>query len=134
MKETNKKLFLLFLVIAIFGFGEGFFYNFEELWFKDNNLTIKTISIITSLCSLVSVLFIFLFSNLIQRHRLKRFVSILLFTKSLTLIFLFFLNHSGNAFLIKFFALIEGTIDTEITVCLYPLLSLVKTDDKLYSK
>ena len=100
MKETNKKLFLLFLVIAIFGFGEGFFYNFLELWMQDNNLSVKTVSTILSLCSLIAVLSIFLFSNVIKKQHLKKFVSILLLLKAAILFLLFFLNHTGQSFFI----------------------------------
>ncbi len=124
----------IFIVLVLFGFGEGIFYNFLELWMQDNALSVKTVSTIFSLCSLIAVLFIFLFSNYIRKHHLKRFVSILLFLKAILLLLLFFLNHTGLSFFIKFFIMLERAIDTEITVCIYPLMSLVKMDDKTYGK
>ena len=130
----KKELRNIFIVLILFGFGEGFFYNFLELWMQDNNLSVKTVSTILSLCSLIAVLSIFLFSNVIKKQHLKKFVSILLLLKAVILFLLFFLNHTGQSFFIKFFILLERAIDTEITVCIYPLMSLVKMDDKTYGK
>ncbi len=130
----KKELKRIFFVLILFALGEGLFYNFLELWMQDNNLSVKTVSTIFSLCSLIAVLCIFLFSNLIKKHTLKKFVSILLLSKSLILLLLFFLNHTGQSFFIKFFVLLERAIDTEITVSIYPLMSLVKMDDRTFGK
>ena len=131
MKKDLRKIFI---VLILFALGEGLFYNFLELWMQDNNLSVKTVSTIFSICSLIAVLSIFLFSNLIKKHHLKGFVSLLILLKSIILLLLFFLNHSGLSFFIKFFILLERAIDTEICVCIYPLMSLIKMDDKTYGK
>ena len=74
-KEVKK----LFLVLAFFALSGGLFYNFQELWMADNWLSIKTISTVLSLCSLITVSTIFLCSNLIKQKQIKKFCSILLF-------------------------------------------------------
>lgn len=130
----KKDIIKLFAVIALYALSGGMFYSFEELWMIDNMLSIRTVGIVFSLCSVVSVSLIFLCSNLIRQKYLKKFVLFLLMLKSLLLISLFMLNGSGYSVLIKFIVIIEYAIDSEIFACFYPLLSMIKKDDKIYAR
>ncbi len=130
----KKDIIKLFAVIALYALSGGMFYSFEELWMIDNMLSIRTVGIVFSLCSVVSVSLIFLCSNLIRQKYLKKFVLFLLMLKSLLLISLFMLNGSGYSVLIKFIVIIEYAIDSEIFTCFYPLLSMIKKDDKIYAR
>lgn len=130
----KKDIIKLFAVIALYALSGGMFYSFEELWMIDNMLSIKTVGIVFSLCSVVSVSLIFLCSNLIRQKYLKKFVLFLLMLKSLLLLSLFMLNGSGYSVLIKFIIIIEYAIDSEIFACFYPLLSMIKKDDKIYAR
>lgn len=130
----KKDIIKLFAVIALYALSGGMFYSFEELWMIDNMLSIRTVGIVFSLCSVVSVSLIFLCSNLIRQKYLKKFVLFLLMLKSLLLLSLFMLNGSGYSVLIKFIIIIEYAIDSEIFACFYPLLSMIKKDDKIYAR
>lgn len=131
MKGDTKKLFV---VLGLFAFAGGLFYNFQELWMAENNLSIKTIGIIFSLCSLITVSIIFLCSNLIKQTKVKKFCSILLFIKSIIIFALFFLHESGYNVLIKLLIMLDYAIDTEIYACIYPMISTIEKNDRLYAK
>lgn len=128
-KEAKK----IFIVLGLFALSGGIFYNFQELWMSSNNLSIKTISVVFSLCALLTVSVTFLCSNLIKPERLKKFTSILLFIKALIMLFLFFLNNTGLVILIKFLIMLDYVINTEIYACIYPMLALINKNDKTYA-
>ena len=130
LKETRK----IFLVLAIFALAGGFFYNFQELWMAENNLSVKTISIVFSLCALITVSTIFLSSNLIKEKNVKNFCSILLFVKSLLIFSLFMLYSSGLNVLIKLLIMVDYAINTEIYACIYPMLAMIQKNDRTYAK
>lgn len=129
-KEVKK----LFLVLAFFALSGGLFYNFQELWMADNLLSIKTISTVLSLCSLITVSTIFLCSNLIKQKQIKKFCSILLFIKGTIIISLFFLNKTGLNIPIKFLIMVDYAIDTEIYACIYPMIAMISKNDRTYAK
>ena len=131
MNKDIKKLLLVNIFLAL---ADGIFYNFLELWLSSNDLSVNTISTILSLAALITVSIIFLSSNLIKTHRLKNFVIILMGLKSLILSILFILYQSNLNFLIKFLVMFEYAIDVEICASMYPLMSKINKDDKLYAK
>ncbi|MBO5096051.1 MAG: MFS transporter [Bacilli bacterium] len=130
----NKEIKRIFIVLSLFAFADGFFYNFQQLWLLENNLSVQTIGTILSLGALLSVSTIFLCSNLIKQSKLKNFVVFLLLIKALTMIALFCLNSSGLNIIIKFLIMLDYVLDVEIYVSLYPLICLVTQDDKIYAK
>jgi len=129
----NKEIKKIFLVLGLYAFAGGIFYNFQELWMLNNNLSVKTIGIVSSLCALITVSVIFLCSNLINQNKLKKFTIILLIIKSTTLLSLFILNHTGLNILIKFLIMIDFAIDTEIYACIYPMITFIDKNDKVYA-
>ena len=129
----NKDIKKILVALALYSLAGGFFYNFWELWLADNNMSINTISTILSLCSLMAVSIIFLSSNLINPKRIKSFLFILMVVKTIILTSLFFLYQSNLNAVIKFLILIDYGIDTEIFACFYPLIAIIKKDDKLYA-
>lgn len=133
MIEINKDIKKILLVLALYALAGGIFYNFEELWMAQNQLSVKTISIVFSLCSLLSVSVIFLCSNLITQKRIKKFLDILLIIKGINLFLLFLLNNTGFLVPIKFLIMIDYVVDVEIYACIYPLITLIKSDDKTYA-
>ncbi len=130
----NKDVKKLLLVNVFLAFADGIFYNFLELWLSNNGMSVNTISTILSLASLITVSIIFLSSNIIKQNRLKNFVIILMAIKSIILSLLFILYQSNLNILIKFLVMIEYAIDVEICASMYPLISKINKDDKLYAK
>ena len=112
----------------------GIFYNFQELWMAENNLSLRTISIVFSICALLTVSIIFLCSNLIRKEKLKKFTTILLVLKTIILFSFFILNSSGLNILIKFLVMLDYVIDVEIFACIYPMITMIEKNDKLYAK
>lgn len=62
MKNLNKELKKLLIVLGLYSLADGIFYIFQELWMIENHLSISTISTVFSLCSILSVSVIFLSS------------------------------------------------------------------------
>lgn len=129
----NKEVKKIFLVLAFYALSGGIFYNFQELWMADNNLSTQTIGIVYSLCALLSVSTIFLCSNLITKDKLKKFSSVLLLLKVLILFALFLLYNSGLNVIIKFLIMLDYVIDVEIYACIYPMITFVTKSDKIYA-
>ena len=130
----KKDMLLLFIFLALISFSDGILYNFQELWMTDNNFSLKTISIIYSLCSLITVSTIFLCSNLITKENLKKFVITLLSIKIICIFFLYLLYSTGLSFFIKFFIMIDFVVDVELVTSIYPMMSLIRMDNKEYAK
>jgi len=129
----NKDIKKILIVLTLYAFAGGIFYNFEELWLLENNMSIGTVSTILSLCALITVSVIFLSSNIIEQNKLKKFACILISIKTLTLLALFFLYQSNLNVLIKFLIMVDYAVDTEIYACIYPLISIIAKEDKLYA-
>ena len=130
----NKDIKKLLLVNIFLAFADGIFYNFLELWLSSNGMSINTISIVLSLAALITVSIIFLSSNIIEEHKLKRFVIILMIVKAVILTILFILYQTNFNILIKFLVMFDYGIDVEICACMYPLIAKINKDDKIYAK
>lgn len=129
----NKDVKKIFIVLAFYALSGGIFYNFQELWMAENNLSTQTIGIVYSLCALLSVSTIFLCSNLINKDKLKKFSCILLLLKVFILFALFLLYNSGLNVIIKFLIMLDYVIDVEIYACIYPMITLITKNDKVYA-
>jgi len=129
----NKEMKKIFVVLALYALSGGIFYNFQELWMAENNLSTQTIGIVYSLCALLSVSTIFLCSNLISKEKLKKFTCVLLMLKFIILLSLFFLHNTGLNVIIKFLIMVDYVIDVEIWACIYPMITLITKSDKIYA-
>jgi len=129
----NKEVRNIFIVLAFYALSGGVFYNFQELWMADNNLSTQTIGIVLSLCALLSVSTIFLCSNLIKKEKLKKFTCILLLLKVIILFALFLLNGTGLNIIIKFLIMVDYVLDVEIYACIYPMITFITKKNKIYA-
>lgn len=129
----KKNLTKVFLVLILYSLSSGIFLNFQELWLQDNSLSISTIGTITTAGLLMSVVMIFVFSSYISNDKLKKFITILMSSKFIIQIILFFLNKSSEFFFIKLFVMIAFIIDVEIITSMYPLITQFKKSDKVYA-
>jgi len=129
----NKDVKRIFIVLFFYALSGGVFYNFQELWMAENNLSTQTIGIVFSLCALLTVSTIFLCSNLIDRKKLKGFSCFLLLLKTLIIFALFLLHNSGLNVIIKFLIMADYVIDTEIYACIYPMVAYITKSDKIYA-
>lgn len=129
----NKEVKKLFVVLALYALAGGMFYNFQELWLLNNSLSIKTISVIYSLCAILTISTLFLCSSIVRKEKLKSFTAGLLFVKFLIILSLFFLDKSNFLFLIKFLVIVDYVVDVEIYACIYPIISEINKSDKIYA-
>lgn len=129
----NKDMKKILLVLALFSLSGGIFYNFEQLWMQENALSVKTISTVFSLASIITIATLFICSRLVRKDKLKDFTCGLIVVKSLMLFGLFLLHKSGLTEVIKFLCMIEFAIDVEIFVCIYPMMAQIDKNDKLYA-
>ena len=129
----NKDIKKILLVVGLYALAGGLYGNFRELWMADNNLALKTIGLVLSLGSLLSVSIIFLCANYIKQDKLKSFTSYLLIIKSALLFLLFVLNHTGLNVLIKFLIMVDYVVDVQIYASIYPLMTLVNKDNKIFA-
>lgn len=129
----NKDIKKILCVLALYALAGGIFYSFQELWLVDNHMSVKTIGIVMSLCSLLSVSVIFLCSNIIKERHLKKFLQILILLKILILALLFILNNTGLNILIKFFTMVDYIVDVELYAVIYPLITIIEKNDKIYA-
>lgn len=130
----KKDLRTIFISLFFYGLASGAFYNFIELWMQVNNLSIKTISTVLSLGSLLTISVIFLCVNLVKESKTKSFCTSLLLIRTILLILLFFLNGTGLNILIKFLIMVDYVIMVEIFACMYPIMAMVKQDDKVFAR
>ena len=130
----NKDVKKILIMLVFYSLSAGMLYNFQELWMTTNNLTVKTISIVYSLCALLTVSTIFICSNLLKQNKLKNFISILIYLKVLIILALSILNSSGLNVLIKLLIMIDYIMDVEILISIYPLISIITKDDKVFAK
>lgn len=130
----NKDVKKILIMLVFYSLSAGMLYNFQELWMTTNNLTVKTISVVYSLCALLTVSTIFICSNILKQNKLKGFLSILIYIKVLLILSLSILNFSGLNILIKLLIMIDYIIDVEILISIYPLITIITKDDKVFAK
>ena len=97
----GKNLKKLLIVVFFLALTDSSFYNLLELWLKDNNMSISTISRVLSLCAFITVSVIFLASNIVKSNHIKKFTIILISIRVIDLLLLFILYQSGFVFFIK---------------------------------
>lgn len=129
----NKEVRKIFVVLALYALSGGIFYNFQELWLAQNNLSLTTIGTVLSLGSVISVSVIFLCTSIIKQRDIKKYTCIFLLIKALLLFSLFILNGSGLNIIIKFITIVDFALDTQIYTFIYPMITVVTKSDKLYA-
>ena len=131
MNKDIKKLLFVNVFLAI---SDGLFYNFLELWLTSNNMSLSTVSTVLSLSALITVSTIFICSNIIKQNKQKGFCVILILIKFLIMMVLYFLYKTNINVLIKFLVMIDYAINVEICASMYPLISVISKDDKLFAR
>ena len=132
-KDSKKDIIKLFFILGLYALSDGIFYNFQELWMMGNNLSVKTISTVFSICAIITVSSIFLFSNIVKKEKTKTFAMILIFIKFIISLLLYFLFGSGRNVLIKLLIEFDYVLEVECYACFYPMMSFITKSNKVYS-
>lgn len=129
IKDENKILIML----AFFSISIGLWENFKQLWLQSNSFNISQIGTILSIASTVSAVCIFIISTRIELKNIKKFISVTLIMKILTMILLF-INNGGNIQTIKILIVLDVLLEKFIILSIYPLIICIEKSDTLYSK
>ncbi len=129
IKDENKILIML----AFFSISIGLWENFKQLWLQSNSFNISQIGTILSIASMVSAVCIFIISTRIELKNIKKFISVTLIMKILTMILLF-INNGGNIQTIKILIVLDVLLEKFIILSIYPLIICIEKSDTLYSK
>lgn len=129
----NKEIKKLLVVLILFSLATGIFGNFEEFWMEGSGLSLKTISIILSLASLLSCSVIFLCVNWIKPIILKKFACTIVFAASFVSFFLYLLHGTKFLISLKFYVMVHYVLCVEILAVIYPLMTFIKKSNKLYA-
>lgn len=130
VKNENQILIML----AFFSISIGLWENFRQLWLESNNFSPVDISTIISIGTFVSVVGIIFAGKYIKLEKLKTFVTCSLLIKFLNLFLLLSLNNSTNILLINFSIIIDVLTGYLVTTSIYPLITTIVKNDKVYSK
>ena len=129
IKDENKILIML----AFFSISIGLWENFKQLWLQSNSFNISQIGTILSIASMVSAVCIFIISTRIELKNIKKFISVTLIMKILTMLLLF-INNGGNTQTIKILIVLDVLLEKFIILSIYPLIISIEKSDTLYSK
>jgi len=133
MENMNKDIKKILWVTALYSFAGGLFYNFIELWLLSNKFSVSEVSTIYSIGAFATAVGIIIFSYVIKQKNIQNFTLALLIIKSIIFYLMFQINGLGFKTIIGILFIIDFVIDTEIYVLLYPMISTIKKDDKLYA-
>ena len=129
----NKDIKRILWVTALYSFAGGLFYNFIELWLLGNSFSTSEVSFIYSIGALVTAIGIMVFSYVIKQKNIQNFALGLLIIKAIIFYLMYQINGMGFKSIISILFIIDFVIDTEIYILLYPMISSIKKDDKLYA-
>lgn len=130
LKDENKVLVML----AFYSISIGLWGNFKQLWLQDNSLDVTGISQILSISGLFCVIALFIFSKKISLKNIKKVMVMALFFKTINLMILSVLNHTGYGRIIEILIIIDSILENLIIISIYPFIVTIKKENKLYSK
>lgn len=130
LKVENRILIML----AFFSISVGLWGNFRQLWLEDNNFAITQISNIISIGTLISIIGIVLIGKFVSLNKLKTCITCIVTIKFLNLIVLYFINGTDLKELITVSILIDIVMEYIIISSIYPLITTIIKNNKIYSK
>lgn len=130
LKVENKILIML----AFFSVSVGLWGNFRQLWLEDNNFAVTQISNIISIGTLISIIGIVLIGKFVSLNKLKSCITCIITVKFLNLIVLYFINGTSLKEVIAVSILIDIVMEYIIISSIYPLITTIIKNNKIYSK
>ena len=135
MKELikNKNLKYIFLMIIFFSISFGLWNNFRLLWLEENSLDPSEISRVMSLATFFGAISIIFISLKISMTNIKKLLSVTLLIRIVSYIILFIgYQHLSTRFIAILF-IFDIASYTVGYLAIYPLITRVIKDDKVYS-
>lgn len=122
LKEENKIL----VIVAFFSISIGLWTNFKQLWLQDNNLDVTRVSQILSISGLFCVIALIIFSKKLTLKNIKKVITISILLKTINLILLATLNHTGYKMIIEIVTILDAVLENLIIISIYPLIVTIK--------
>ncbi len=129
-KNENKIL----ITLAFFSIAKGLWENFRQLWLQDNQFNATEISQVLGMATFCCVVILILLAKQLSPNRIKKIITIAILVKIISLLGLYFLNHTANVAWIYFFIVLDTICEKIIIISIYPFIVSIKKDDTLYSK
>lgn len=135
MKELikNKNLKYIFLMIIFFSISFGLWNNFRLLWLEDNGLSSNEISKIMSLATFFGAISIIFISLKISMTNIKKLLSITILIRIISYLILYLGYNYLETRLIAILFIFDIASYTVGYLAIYPLITRVIKDDKIYS-
>lgn len=136
MKKTKatKIEHKILAMLAFFSISVGLWENFRQLWLQDNGFSAQDVSTITSIGMLISVVGIICVGQRLKASRLKNFMLVTLFVKTIDLLGLLSLDGSGQKLLINACVALDVLTSCLIVTSVYPLITTVIKSNRAYSR
>ena len=135
MKELikNKNLKYIFIMIIFFSISFGLWNNFRLLWLEENSIDPSEISRVMSLATFFGAISIIFISLKISMANIKKLLSVTLLIRIVSYIILFIgYQHLSTRFIAILF-IFDIASYTVGYLAIYPLITRVIKDDKVYS-
>ena len=135
MKELikNKNLKYIFIMIIFFSISFGLWNNFRLLWLEENSLDPSEISRVMSLATFFAAVSIIFISLKISMTNIKKLLSATLLIRIVSYLILFIgYQHLSTRFIAILF-IFDIASYTVGYLAIYPLITRVIKDDKVYS-
>ena len=129
----NKNLKYIFIMIIFFSISFGLWNNFRLLWLDDNNLNPSEISRVMSLATFFGAISIIFISLKISMTNIKKLVSTTLIIRIISYLILFIGYQHLSTKLIAILFIFDIASYTVGYLAIYPLITRVMKDDKVYS-
>lgn len=138
MKKTIKKIFTLenrlLLILMLVAMAVGIWGNYRQLWLESNGFEVETISDLMSIGMLASCVIALLITFISTKVKIKEIMVLALSNNVISMIGLTYLNGTNDFFLIKMLTLITIVTESIFWIGIYPLITGVKKDKRIYSR
>ncbi len=132
-KQINNQKRIL-IMLCFFAISIGLWGNFRQLWLADNLLNAAEIAKTMSYASILAVLYLIYYTNVISINKLKLGVGLTLFLKILVTTLLALVNGIGDIHLIKFLFFVDIACENMILSSIYPFLISYQQKEEIYGK
>lgn len=129
--KTEHKILAM---LAFFSISVGLWENFRQLWLQENGFSAQDVSTITSIGMLISVVGIICVGQRLKASRLKNFMLVTLFLKTVDLLGLLSLDGSGQKLLINVCVAVDVLTSCLIVTSVYPLITTAIKSNRAYSR
>lgn len=131
MKDKNRKVRLLMLVLGFMSISTGIWSNYRQLWLQTAGFDVTDISRILSVGLVCSAIISFIISTFSTKIKIKSVIMLSLIFRIISLIVLIFVNDS---YVIKLCMLLGIMCEYIFSISYYPLLSFIDKSDETYKR